>query len=184
MYGEELGACGFEEEYLNENEEIMFIVFLHNVVYCNVLISKKDFPEFDVPQIPAGDLDIIALANLLCELWPNEDTVELCRGIGIDAHYEHTHAVFWLSGQVTRGVPPYDRRQPNLFAKTAYNRMLNPDTLIWIAAALGEDRETLQSAARARDSAGKRPAQTCAAVRKVLPFSRILELFGCRTGNE
>jgi len=88
---------------------------------------------------------------------------------------QQKHMVSWFSGQLTLGSGAFTRQQPNMSARTTYNRLLAPAAFVWMAEALGEDPRVVQAAAdAARDepNARKRPGL----LRQYLPWRRIAEL--------
>ena len=109
-----------------------------------------------------------------------------------DAHYpvseayeqKHLPGPHWWSNQrehVTAwldeldGPGAYGRTTRGLGARHAYNHFQCAPGLLWIAEALGEDAEVVTLAAETAGGKG-RPGTQCAAIRRVIPWSRIAEL--------
>ncbi|MFW0874175.1 hypothetical protein [Rhodococcoides corynebacterioides] len=87
---------------------------------------------------------------------------------------QREHLLGWLRGYNTPGR--YGRQRPGQDAKFFYNHFRNAPGLIWLAEALGEDRARLEQARDAVLAAAPNRSSQCAAVRRVIPWSRIEEL--------
>lgn len=70
----------------------------------------------------------------------------------------------------------YNRKHTDRDAKFAYNHLRCAPALLWLAEALGEERDVLEKAIAAIRTAGPNRSSQCAAFRKVLPWSRIESL--------
>lgn len=70
----------------------------------------------------------------------------------------------------------YGRKNTDRDAKFAYNHLRCAPALLWLAEALGEERDVLEKAIAAIRTAGPNRSSQCAAFRKVLPWSRIESL--------
>lgn len=79
----------------------------------------------------------------------------------------------WLSQYDTPGA--YDRKGTGYEAKFAYNHVKNHQMLIWLLGATGLETPTLSRAAAAAEQ-GNTMAQKAAAVRKLVPWDRAVEL--------
>lgn len=92
-----------------------------------------------------------------------------------DHWWEHQreHMCNWFFEINTAGA--YGRKARDITAKGAYNRSQCAPGLLWLAEALGESPKVVQAAADAAGGIG-RPASQCAAIRRVIPWSRIAEL--------
>ncbi|WEV47538.1 hypothetical protein OZX62_04520 [Bifidobacterium sp. ESL0690] len=86
---------------------------------------------------------------------------------------QRTHVTRWLNEYNSSGA--YHRKNHNLDAKSFWNHFLCAPGLLWVAEALGEDSEIVQSAANMASSKSNVSSQ-CAAIRKIIPWERILEL--------
>ena len=87
---------------------------------------------------------------------------------------QKAHMLLWLEAQQETHGGAYGRIKANDSAKAMYNRFQNPDGLLWIAKALGEDEETLRSASESASKADKK--SRCKAFRAVIPWERVIEL--------
>ena len=125
------------------------------------------------------DMDVRRFACLLDELeahLPISDAFEAAdpQKVGRWWTSQKEHMRVWFHTQATTGSGAFTRQQPNLSAKTAYNRLQSPDGLLWIAEALGADRELVEAVA---EQALKVPrASRSAFIRKNLPWNLIIEL--------
>ncbi|MCT2266039.1 hypothetical protein M3F32_15920 [Dietzia cinnamea] len=80
----------------------------------------------------------------------------------------------------SEGPGAYGRKTRGRDAKATYNSLRCAPALIWIAEALGEDPAVVKSAVAAADAAGPNFTSQCAAIRRVVPWSRIEELIGAQ----
>lgn len=78
------------------------------------------------------------------------------------------------------GPGAYGRVSRGLGARHAYNHFQCAPGLLWIAEALGEHAQVVRDAADAAGGEG-RPATQCAAIRRVIPWARIVELLDQRS---
>ena len=91
---------------------------------------------------------------------------------------QREHIAGWLDEYDGRGA--YNRKNPSTSSKAFYGRFKCAPGLLWLAEALGEDQDTCRRAIAAADEAGPNPASECGAFRKVVPWSRIIELLDAR----
>lgn len=129
-----------------------------------------------------GDAHVEDFARLLSSLQPVlpiSESLKVALGGGSPdaSHYpdERAHMTDWFRGQATRGGGQYTRATPNVSAKRAYNRVLNPVSVLWIAEALGEDKKVLT---QAKSTVLGEPdyRSRSAAVRRLIPWERVFEL--------
>ncbi len=154
----------------------MFQAFLNGRVQVFAQISRNEGAPDELPKMPEGDIDNLTMATIFAYLPPQPEIGDYLKEIGVDYDYDHLHMVTWFSAQMTHGdTPGYTRREHNYSAKTTYNRLLNPYSLMWIAAALEEDPEVVKKAAAEAEKV-KTFAEKCGIVRKAVSFSRIYEL--------
>lgn len=71
------------------------------------------------------------------------------------------------------GPGAYNRSGFDGTARDWYQRFQCAPGLLWLAEALGEDRETLRAGIEAIRAAGPHSASQCGAFRKVVPWARI-----------
>lgn len=128
------------------------------------------------PVIPAGENDI--------------DTLEFAAYLALQTPYDddnlladfYTHEAFhtprWFAYQALAGGSAYGQRTAqNRSSRQTYNKLRNPCSLVWTAHVLGEDDDTVISAINAAHAAGSNLSSQCSAVRKIIPFDRIAELY-------
>ena len=129
-------------------------------------------------MIPLGDLSVEKFAAILEYLDPLPETTKQLDRWGVK-HYQNqkAHMILWFISQEGTGGKGYTRKQGNSSSQEAYNRLLNPGALIWIADALGEAPEALQKATEAAIAAEKINYRgRCSAFREVIPWARIDDL--------
>ena len=88
---------------------------------------------------------------------------------------EREHMVRWFRANRTTGSDSYSRKKGNTSAKTCYQRLNNAASLLWIAEAVGVDRETVERAYDAAVEAGDY-RRACGAIRKVIPWEIVYAL--------
>ena len=86
---------------------------------------------------------------------------------------QREHVVAWL--EEIDGPGAYNRTSRGLGARHAYTHFQCAPGLLWIAEALREEPGTVRAAAEKAAGNG-RPATQCAAIRAVIPWSRIQAL--------
>lgn len=87
---------------------------------------------------------------------------------------QREHLVDWL--QALPGPGAYGRKSRDWDAQAAYNHFQCAPGLLWLGEALGEDPEVVKRAVQEVRLAPPRGASQCAAVRRVIPWSRIERL--------
>lgn len=132
------------------------------------------------------DLHNCDLAEIFAMLPPQPETAKYLKALGVDYRYDHLHMVTWFAGQLSLGEGFYSRSCPNHSAKVTYERLKNPRSLLWIAAALGEDPAVVAAAGREAEGYESWTAQ-CGVIRRAVPWKRIYGLAlrmreNCRTG--
>lgn len=87
---------------------------------------------------------------------------------------QREHMTGWFRSQATTGSGAYSRQRPNHSAKTTYNRLQSAEGMIWIAEALGADKDLVRQVA---DEALTLPRSSrCKHIRQHLPWELIAEL--------
>ena len=162
---------------------------LVTISFFNQNIDERQFewedmhPDMEYPEPAADDIDNLLMARLFSVLTCSEEDDALCRSIGVRFHYEQLHMCVWFSGQITNGSGHYSREEVNYSARTTYNRLLNPYSLLWIGVVMGADENELKAAAEEMESK-KTYAAKCGVVRRHVPFDEILQLFQETMANE
>lgn len=157
---------------------------LRQKMYIRFMEGRIRFFEFQEKQeccpeapIPVGESDFhnTELAAVFAHLPAQPEVKQWLENLGVSWNYDQLHMVTWFSGQLSLGTGKYSRSRPNHSARVTYQRLLNPYSLLWIAAALGENEKTVQ---RAAVMAAERETfkEKCIVIRNMIPFSRIYEL--------
>lgn len=131
------------------------------------------------------DIEVRRFARLLAKLdahLPISDAMEQAdpqkNGRWWSSQREHMSR--WFASQATTGSGAFTRQEPNVSAKTTYNRLQHPEGLVWIAEALGADTDLVQ---RVADEALTIPRRSRSAfVRSHLPWELIAQLAKSRLG--
>ena len=153
----------------------MYIRFMEGRIKYFQYLEKKEHAE--LPPIPVGQVDIpnTEMAALFAHLEQDEEQKAFLEGSRIRWDYEQLHMVTWFSGQLSLGEGLYSRSRPNHSARVTYERLLNPWSLLWIDAALGEDRDLILQANEAM-TPHKDYRDKAIAIRNRIPYSRIYRL--------
>ncbi len=130
-----------------------------------------------VPPVPVKEQDYhnTELASVFAHLTDQPEIRNWLEDIEVKWTYEQLHMVSWFSAQLSLGSGKYSRSRPNHSAKTTYERLLNPFSLLWIAAVLGENPDVVRQARYEMDAYTTWRAK-CGVVRRAIPWSRIHEL--------
>ncbi|MFU0832527.1 MAG: PqqD family protein [Oscillospiraceae bacterium] len=86
---------------------------------------------------------------------------------------QREHLVVWCLFQPTSGLSDF-KHKPNHSARNMYNHFGRPETLLWLAEALGEDKNLLKSIVD--KIKGKNRTEALKIIRENIPFERIMEL--------
>ena len=138
---------------------------------CQVLNKQPgDLLEYaDDGTASIGDVEDVGtqeFADMLSFLAPHPDETELLDRWGSQYTSEKANVCLWLRGQA---VPS---------ARTAYDRLLSPGAMLWMAEVLGETPENLKAACLSATKAEKVFWRNRGrGFREVIPFDRILELY-------
>ena len=147
--------------------------FLSRINKFERIAAKENADNVILPG--EKDLDNCEMARIFAFLPEQKDIARYLIDLEVVYNYDHLHMITWFSSQVTLGVGNYTRKRANRSARKTYNCLLNPWSLLWIAAALWEDPEKVRAAAREMKNCEKLSAK-CHAVRRMIPFDRIYEL--------
>lgn len=110
---------------------------------------------------------------MLPEHLPISDAYTSTCGPNVWYSSQRQHLQSWFSE--LSGAGAYGRSSRGLTAKHGYNHLQCAQGLLWLAEALGEDSDRVRQAAQSAGGTGREATQ-CAAVRRVIPWSRIWEL--------
>ncbi len=138
---------------------------------------KEGQEHAELPPIPVGEGDFhnTELAAVFAHLSFQPEVSGWLKTINVSWTYDQLHMVSWFSGQLSLGSGKYSRSRPNHSAKKTYERLLNPFSLLWIAAALGEDKDLVIRTAEEMKQYTTWRAK-CGVVRRAIPWKRIYEL--------
>ena len=163
-----------EAEDIYADEFILY--FFNEVIDENVALWLTQHPgqEYDETAPAIDDVNTVQFAGVLtlAALYGQPDDKDFCAAIGIQYDFEQLHMCDWFSSQITNGGGQYSRTETNNSARTAYNRLRNPQSLLWIGVVMGVDREVLRAAAAEMEEK-KNNAAKCSIVRKHVPFDRV-----------
>ena len=152
------------------------------VSFFNQNIDERQYewedahPNEEMPDEPEDDINNLYLSRVFSVIPHEADDEAFCESIGVRYNYEQLHMCVWFAGQITNGAGQYSRDEINYSARTTYNRLLNPYSLLWIGVVLGADKADLKAAAEEMKSK-KTNAAKCGTVRNHVPFDTILELY-------
>ena len=153
----------------------MYTRYMEGRIRCFEQREREEHAE--LPPIEPGEDDFhnTTLAAVFAHLPPQPETAAWLKTIDVSWTYDRLHMVSWFSCQLTLGAGDYSRSRPNHSAKVTYERLLNPYSLLWIAAALGEDRGlVLRLGHEIKNYAAYRAR--CGVIRRAIPWKRIYGL--------
>ena len=153
----------------------MYTVFMEGRISFYEWLEQQEHAE--LPPIEPGEEDFhnTELATVFAHLPPQPEIAACLQTINISWTYDRLHMVVWFSSQLSLGSGRYSRSCPNHSAKTTYERLLNPYSLLWIAAALGEDKDLVIRTAHETEGYDTYRAK-CGVIRRAIPWKRIYEL--------
>ena len=165
---------GLFPEGRNALRDRMYVRFMEGRIRFFERLEQKE--KCPVSPIPVGEADFhnteMAAVFAHLPLLPDEKWL---KDLKISRAYEQLHMVTWFAGQLSLGKGDFARSRPNHSAQVSYQRVQSPSSLLWIAAALGENPEVVRLAGKAAE---QREAykEKCVLIRKRIPFSRIYQL--------
>lgn len=168
-------TSGLSDEEIAYMKRRMYVRFMEGRINLFRYLEKEE--KCTVPAIPVGEEDYhnVVMASVFAHIPVNCEIAKWLRELDVRWEYDQLHMVTWFSGQLSLGSGKYSRSRPNHSAKKTYERLVNPFSLLWIAAALGVEEETVRKA-RSDMNDRKTFREKCIAVRKVIPWNRIYEL--------
>ncbi len=153
----------------------MYVRFMEGRVYLFEYLEKMEAYPGKPSEPGANDFHNRDMAMMFTHMPYNADIANYLIEVESFWEYEQLHMVTWFAGQLSLGRGYYSRKRPNHSAKITYQRLLNPYSLLWIAAALGEDREVVLKAGRSLK--GQKSFMIMSnMVRKEIPWNRIYEI--------
>ena len=153
----------------------MYVRFMEGRIRTFEFLEKQE--KAKLPPIPAGagDLRSTEMAYVFARLLRQPETARWLKSLDISWDDEQLHMVTWFASQLSIACVNDFRSRPNHSAKTAYERLPDPIALLWIAAALGEDKDLVISIRHEMDGCASR-REKCGVVRRAIPWKRIYEL--------
>ena len=174
-YEKLLKKYGYTDDMIPTAQYYMFREFLGGWITTNYDVSVDEGGPEEMPDLPEGDIDNLRMADIFRDLLPQPEVAGYLSGIDVNYAYEQFNMVFRFSDQLTHGSRYGFQRKHNFSARKTYNSLMEPRSLLWIAAALGEDPEVVKRAAEEEKTA-KTKAEKSKIIRGVIPFERIYEL--------
>lgn len=153
----------------------MYTAFMESRISYFEWVEQQEHAE--LPPIEPGEHDFrnTEMAAVFAHLPPQPETAAWLRTINIDWTYDRLNMVTWFSGQLSLGSGKFSRSRPNHSARVTYERLLNPYSLLWIAAALGEDKDLVIRTAHEMAEYDTYRAK-CGIIRRNIPWKHIYEL--------
>ena len=153
----------------------MYVRFMEGRI--NYFRYAEKLENSPASPVPVGEEDFrnTELAAVFAHLPAQKETERWLELIDVSWTYDQLHMVTWFSGQLSLGSGKYSRSRPNHSARVTYERLLNPYSLLWIAAALGENPEVVTKAGYEMLHYTSWRAK-CGVIRRAVPWKRIYEL--------
>lgn len=159
------------DEYLRK----MYVRFMEGAIQCARILEQQERCRVPATEPREKDFHNTEMAAVFAHLPDQPEIREWLKEIDVSWDYDQLHMVTWFSWQLSLGSGKYSRSRPNHSAKVTYERLLNPFSLLWIAAALGVEKDlVLRTGVEIRDYATYR--EKCGVVRRAIPWNRIYEL--------
>lgn len=141
--------------------------------YSNI-INRKDYLG-----MKTDDIDVLSFARIISMLPPDPPISK-----AYDEKYgqkqgrwflsQREHMVVWSLHYPTSGVHPFTHK-PSQSTRQLLAFFGRPESLLWLAEALGEGQSVLTSLVEELENV-KNPRRACSIIRKRIPWTRILEL--------
>ena len=160
---------------LKDLKRRMYTVFMEGRIRFFELVEQQEHAELPAIEPGVNDFHNTEMAAVFAHLPPQPETAKWLQTVDVTWTYDRLHMVTWFSGQLSLGSGDYSRSRPNHSAKTTYERLLNPYSLLWIAAALGEDKDLVIRTAEEIKGYETYRAK-CGVIRRAIPWKRIYEL--------
>ena len=130
-----------------------------------------------------ADLGVEKFACILQYLDPMPPVTKELDKWGSRYPSQKAHMIAWFSSQVTTGSGAYTRKQGNFSSIEAYNRLMNPGALLWMAESLGMDESTLRRAVKAAVEEERTNVRgRCRAFREVIGWDDLYPLIADPSG--
>ena len=153
----------------------MYVRFMEGRIEYYIYMEKVECcPETPV-AVGRMDFHNTEMASVFAHLPEQPEIEKWLQELDVRWTYDQLHMVTWFSCQLSLGSGKYSRSRPNHSAKVTYERLVNPYSLLWIAAALGVDKDLIVKT-RKEINGYKSWRAKCGAVRRAIPWERIYEL--------
>jgi hypothetical protein len=143
--------------------------------------SKKEIKNKKVTKMNNcnQDMDVIEFARKICMLsidtpLANKYDEEYGQRTGRWWSCQREHLTVWALHYPTKGKDNFTH-EPSNSSKKMYNHFGRPETLLWLAEALGVDSKLIEEVI-GEISNHSNASTRCKIIREYIPFERILEL--------
>lgn len=143
--------------------------------------SKKEIKNKKVTKMNNcnQDMDVIEFARKICMLsidtpLANKYDEEYGQRTGRWWSCQREHLTVWALHYPTKGKDNFTH-EPSNSSKKIYNHFGRPETLLWLAEALGVDSKLIEEVI-GEISNHSNASTRCKIIREYIPFERILEL--------
>lgn len=154
---------------------IMYIRYMENRIRYYQEQEQRERCLIPPVEVGENDLSNTEMAMIFAHLPPQPETEQWLKDLNVSWTYDQLHMVSWFSSQLSLGGGEYSRTRPNHSAKVTYERLLNPFSLLWIAAALGVEKDLVVRTRREMEGYLSWRAK-CGVVRRAIPWNRIYKL--------
>lgn len=125
------------------------------------------------------DMDVLEFARKICMLsidtpLANKYDEEYGQRTGRWWSCQREHLTVWALGYPIKGIGNFTH-EPSNSSKKMYNHFGRPETLLWLAEALGVDSKLIEEVI-GEISNHSNASTRCKIIREYIPFERILEL--------
>ncbi len=170
-----LDGYGLSRGEMEDVRKKMYVRFLEGRIrFFEFLEQLEQCPEKPV-SVGAADIHNAELAEVFAHLSAGRGEKEFLAELGVRWDYEQLHTITWFAGQLSVGQGKSSRSRPNHSARVTYQQLLNPYSLLWIAAGLGEDPEVIRQAAALAEQRETYKEKSIV-IRNMIPFKRIYDL--------
>lgn len=166
---------GFTDDNISQAVYYVIQSFLNGrIEVSHKIMVNEGWPDDD-PELPENDIDNHRMACIFANLPPQPEVADYLAKIDVNYIYEHLNMVNKFSSQSRFGFKCGFKKEHIFSARTTYNNMFEPYSLLWIAAVLGENPEIVKNAADEAEKMKTKPEKS-KTVRRFIPFGRIHEL--------
>jgi len=153
----------------------MYVRFMEGRIQFFQYKEKQENCQLPAIEVQEKDFHNVEMASVFAHLPAQPEIRNWLKPLDVSWDYDQLHMVNWFAGQLSLGSGKYSRSCPNHSAKKTYERLVNPYSLLWIAAAMGVERELMEKARKEMDEYTSWRAK-CGAIRRAIPWKMIYEL--------